>query len=89
MNEHVMPMEAKRLASAAGARDVPWAVSYLIHCRDRADAEQSLEALRANCPDQFKQPRAVRVSGRGTAPPAPHTLQSRGRCMEYRRRPYG
>ena len=69
MNEHVMPMEAKRLASAAGARDVPWAVSYLIHCRDRADAEQSLEALRANCPDQFKQPpRFQGFKERGKAP---------------------
>ena len=89
MNEHVMPMEAKRLAVAAGAIDVPWAVSFLVHCRDRADAERSLSALRANCPDQFKQPRAVRVNGRGVALPAPRISQARGRDRKQEKARYG
>lgn len=84
-----MSIEAKRLAMAAGAADVPWAVSFLVHCHDRADAEHSLTALRAKCPEQFKQPRAVGVNGRGVALPAPRVSQARCRDRKQDRARYG
>ena len=80
----LMPIEAKKLGIAAGARDVPWTVSFLVHCHDRADGERSLEALRANCPDQFKQPpRFQGFKERGKAPLVPRILQARGRGGKY------
>lgn len=85
----IMPNEAKRLAIAAGAIDVAWAASFLVHCHDRADAEGSLAALRANCPERFKKPRAIRVNGRGVALPAPRISQARGRDRKQERAPYG
>ena len=62
--DHINPLDAKRLAIAAGARDVPWVMSFLFHCHDAADAERSLQALRANCPDRFRP-----VGGGPTRPP--------------------
>ena len=85
----VMPIEAKRLAIAAGAADVAWGVSFLVHCHDREDAERSLAALRSNCPERFKQPRAIRVNGRGVALPPPRALQTRGRDRKQEKARYG
>ena len=84
----IMPNEAKRLAIAAGTIDVAWVASFLAHCYDGADAERSLTALRANCPERFKKPRAIRVNGRGVAPSAPRVspARDRGRKQEA---PYG
>jgi hypothetical protein len=50
----IMPIEAKKLAIAAGARDVPWVISFLLHCYDTADAMRSLDALRQNCAEKFQ-----------------------------------
>ena len=79
-SEYLLPHEARKLAIGAGSRDVPWTVSFLLHCQNSEDAERSLTALRANCPDQFKQPpRFQGFKERGTAPPVPRVLQARGR----------
>ena len=85
----IMPIEAKRLAIAAGTHDVPWTISFLLHCYDHADAERSLTALRANCPERFKKPRAIRVNGRGVALPAPRVFQSRDWDRKPERAGYG
>ena len=50
----ILPIEARKLAIAAQARDVPLIASYLVHCQDRADAARSVEMLKTNlAPDQF------------------------------------
>jgi hypothetical protein len=82
----IMPLEAKRLASQARTTDVPWLVSFLLHCRDAADAARSIAALRTNCPEKFKQPPRVQGLRRGVAPTVPpvnrDTRAARGRIRE-------
>jgi hypothetical protein len=83
-SEYLLPHEARKLAIGAGSRDVPWTVSFLLHCQNSEDAERSLTALRANCPDQFKQPpRFQGFKERGKAPLVPRILQARGRGGKY------
>ena len=52
---------AKQLAKAAGARDVDAVTSYLVHCTDEADAENSFAALRRNQPQLFSRARQGRA----------------------------
>ncbi len=84
--KRVMPLEAKRLASQARTTDVPWLVSFLLHCRDAADAARSIAAIRANCPEKFKQPPRVQGLKRCVAPTVPpanrETRAARGRKCE-------
>ena len=53
--------QAKRIAKTAGARDVANVTSYLVHCADERDAENSLAAIRRNQPQLFNRARQGRA----------------------------
>ena len=46
---------AKRLATSANCRDPQWLYSFLVHCDSEEDARHTIDALRRNCADRFKQ----------------------------------
>ena len=61
----ILSIEARKLAIAAQARDVPLIASYLVHCQDRPDAARSLEMLKTNlAPDQFLRKSPVKAPAR-------------------------
>jgi hypothetical protein len=61
----ILPIEARKLAIAAQARDVPLIASYLAHCKDRPDAARSIEMLKTNlAPDQFLRKSPVKAPAR-------------------------
>ena len=78
----IMPIEAKKLAIAAGARDVPWVISFLLHCHDSADAARSLQALRVNCLDRFQVRSRVNAVERSPAWRESGQRANRGRKYE-------
>jgi hypothetical protein len=53
--------QAKRIAKTAGARDVANVTSYLVHCADERDAENSIAALRKTQSQYFSRARHGRA----------------------------
>jgi hypothetical protein len=51
--QHLSHWEATRLAKASGAKDLDTLVTYLMPCRDLADADNSIAQLRRNQPQLF------------------------------------
>ena len=45
---------AKRLATSANCRDIPWLYSFLVHCNSEEDAQHSINALRRSCAETFR-----------------------------------
>jgi hypothetical protein len=58
------PSEAKGLAIAARAIDVPWIASFLNWADSPSDARRVLNILRSNSPDKFHNDNPKRPTGR-------------------------
>ena len=70
----------RAIARQAEATDVAWLMSFLRWCIDEADAARSVVALKANCPDNFRQ---LRVKG-GWHPDARLTASPARRGRSFR-----
>jgi hypothetical protein len=70
---------AKRLATSANCRDIPWLYSFLVHCDSEEDARHSIVALRRSCAEKFL---ASRVHAVDVSPARATGHTGRGRFSE-------
>ena len=73
---------AKRLATSANCRDIPWLYSFLIHCNSEQDAQHSIDALRRNCAEKFQVRSRVNAVERSPAWRKSGQRANRGRKYE-------